>query len=228
MSGPSPAASQVPSRTFGAELLALLRLAAPIALVQLGMTALNFVDVAMLGHHDPDALPAMALGNNLAWAASMFCFGAITAVDPLMSQAVGARDHGAIPVLLGRGAVLAVLLAVPAALLLLPAATWLECSGQPAHLIPAGAAYARWQTLALLPFLLYGLLRSLLSAHARLWPQVVTIVCGNLLNAALDWVLIFGKCGLPAMGASGAAIATVLCRWLMLAGLLAFGWRDLG
>lgn len=228
MEATAPAASQTPSRSFLDELRQLLRLGLPIALVQLGLTGLNFVDIAMLGHHDEGSLPAMALGNTLAWVASMFCMGTLAAVDPLLSQAVGARDHAAIPRVLGRGLLLAVVLAVPAALLLLPAPLWLRWAGQPEGLVPAAAAYARWQSLAILPFLWFSLLRSLLSAHARLLPQVLTIVGGNVANALLDWVLIFGKCGLPALGAHGAAIATVLCRWLMLLGLLACGFRDIG
>jgi MATE family multidrug resistance protein len=78
-----------------------------------------------------------------------------------------------------------------------------------------------------LPLLWYSVLRMLLSAQARTWPQVLTIVVGNLANALLDWILIFGKFGAPELGATGAALATVLCRWLMLAGLVWFGWRDL-
>lgn len=223
-----PTASQTPSRSFGDELRQLLRLGLPIALVQLGLAGLNFVDLAMLGHHDERSLPAMALGNTLAWIAAMFCMGAMAAVDPLLSQAVGARDQAALPRVLGRGLLLAVALALPAALLLLPAPTWLRLAQQPEGLIADAAAYARWQTLAILPFLWFSLLRSVLSAHARVLPQVLTILGGNLANAALDWVLIFGKFGLPAMGAHGAALATVICRWLMLAGLLVLGWRDLG
>ena len=228
MDATAPHASQTPSRSFADELRQLLRLGLPIALVQLGMTALNFVDIAMLGHHDEASLPAMALGNTLSWGAMMFCMGAVTAVDPLLSQAIGARDHAAVPRLLGRGLLLAVLLGVPAMLLLLPAEGWLRLCGQQPELIPGAASYARLQAFAVLPFLWYSVLRIGLSAHARLWPQVVTIVAGNLANAALDWVLIFGKFGLPAYGPTGAAVATVICRWLMLFGLLAFGWRDLG
>jgi MATE family multidrug resistance protein len=119
-------------------------------------------------------------------------------------------------------------LSLPAALLLLPAATWLRWCGQPEALIADAAAYARLQALTVLPFLCYSVLRSLLSARASVLPQVLTMLAGNLLNALLDWLLIFGKFGLPELGATGAAVATVLCRWLMLGGLIVFGWRDIG
>lgn len=222
-----PPASQLPSRTFGDELRQLLRLGGPIALVQLGTTAMNFVDVVMLGHHDPAALPAMALGSTLTWIAMMFCMGVVTAVDPLLSQAIGANDLAAVPRVLGRGALLAVVLSLPAALLLLPAGTWLAWCGQPDALLPEAATYARLQAFAVLPFLWYMLLRSLLSARARLWPQVLTILAANLLNALLDWLLIFGRCGLPELGAAGASLATVFCRWGMLFLLLWSGRADL-
>ena len=223
MDAPTPHQSQTPSRSLGDELRQLLRLGGPIALVQLGMTAMNFVDVAMLGHHDPAAMPAMALGNTIAMAPMFFCMGVVTAIDPLLTQAVGARDHAAVPVVLGRGLLLAFLLSLPCALLLLPAATWMELCGQPPELIGDAAAYARWQGAGVLPFLGYAVLRCFLSAHASIVPQVATIVGGNLLNALLDWVLIFGNLGFPAYGATGAATATVASRWAMLLLLLWFG-----
>ena len=132
------------------------------------------------------------------------------------------------PRLLGRTLLLGLALSLPTSLLLLPAATWLELLQQPPELIPEAARYAQLQALGVLPFLWYGALRSLLSAHARLLPQVLTIVAGNLANFALDCVFIFGAFGLPEMGATGAGLTTVVCRWLMLFGLCAFGWRDIG
>lgn len=220
--------SQAVTRSFAEELRALLRLAGPIVLVQFGTTALNFVDVAMLGRHEPGSLPAMALGNTLAWAAMVFGFGAIAALDPLLSQALGAKDHDAVPRLLGRGLLLGVLLTVPIAALLWPAATWLTLMGQPTDLIPVGAEYARLQAFGVLPFLWFAALRSLLSAKARIAPQVATILAGNVLNGVLDYWLVFGGLGVPAMGARGAALATVAVRWAMVASLLWFGRAELG
>lgn len=220
--------SQRPSRSFWDEMRQLMRLGLPIAFVQFGMTAMNFVDVALLGRHDESSLPAMTLGNLMSFGVMIFCVGAITAADPLMSQAVGARDEHAVPRLLGRTLLLSLVLTLPTAALLLPAATWLQLLQQPPELIPEAANYAQLQTIGVLPFLWYCTLRSLLSAHARLAPQVLTILAGNLANFALDWVLIFGTFGAPEMGATGAGLTTVICRWLMLFGLCAFGWRDIG
>jgi len=220
--------SQRPSRSFWDEMRQLMRLGLPIAFVQFGMTAMNFVDVALLGRHDASSLPAMTLGNLMSFGVMIFCVGAITAADPLMSQAVGARDEHAVPRLLGRTLLLSMLLTLPTAALLLPAATWLQLLQQPPELIPEAARYAQLQTIGILPFLWYCTLRSLLSAHARLAPQVLTILAGNVANFALDSVFIFGSFGAPEMGATGAGLTTVICRWLMLLGLCAFGWRDIG
>lgn len=205
------------------ELRELLRLGGPIALFQFGQTTLNYVDLAMLGHYDAAAMPAMSLGNTLSWAAFVFGLGAITAAEPLLAQAVGANDTAAVGRTLRRGVVLAVLLTLPVALLLLPSATWLQWLGQKPELVPPAALYARLSTLGLLPFLWFILLRAHLSAHARLWPLLVAIVFGNGLNALLDYAWIFGRLGCPELGVAGAAWATVVSRWAMCGVLLWLG-----
>ena len=72
----------------------------------------------------------MSLGNTLSWAAIVFCLGVLTAVDPLLSQAIGARDGPAVTKALLRALLLALVLSLPAMVLLMPAATWLELLGQ--------------------------------------------------------------------------------------------------
>jgi MATE family multidrug resistance protein len=56
---------------------------------------------------------------------------------------------------------------------------------------------------------------------------VAIIVLANLLTGLLDWMLIFGRLGAPAMGVAGAAWATTVSRWAMIAGLMALSWNDL-
>jgi MATE family multidrug resistance protein len=223
----SPTASQIRAENAWGEFQALCQLAGPIAMVQLGMTAMSFVDVAMLGHYRADALAGMALGHTILWGALMFCMGVLVGVDPLLSQAVGARDRDAVTHTLLRGAVLALGLCLPAMLLMLPAETFLRWLGQKEELIAGAASYAHINTAGILPFLWFQLLRTMLSAHSRVRVQVVVIVAANVINGVLDWMLIFGRCGLPELGIAGAAWATVLSRWLMFLALLALSWRDL-
>jgi MATE family multidrug resistance protein len=79
----------------------------------------------------------------------------------------------------------------------------------------------------MIPFLVFVVLRQTLQALGRLSSIVLTIVVANVINAAMNWILIFGHWGAPPMGVAGAAIATVVGRWAMCFLLLGFAWRQL-
>jgi len=81
--------------------------------------------------------------------------------------------------------------------------------------------------MGLWPFLFFVVLRQSLQAIGRLTPVVVTIVVANLLNAALNWVFIFGHLGAPSLGVAGSAISTLVSRWMMFVMLLALSWKEL-
>ena len=93
--------------------------------------------------------------------------------------------------------------------------------------MPLAGSYASAADPGRIPLLLFSIGRQTLQALGRLKPIVVTIVGANLANILLNWVLIFGKFGAPALGVAGSSIATSASRWLMAIGLLAWGWRDL-
>jgi MATE family, multidrug efflux pump len=102
--------------SFRTELSAAARLAAPVALVQLGMMLMGVVDTIMLGHLSAGALAAGALGHMVTISLLMIGYGVLTALDPLVSQAFGAGDHRAVGDHLQRGLVMAAALTVPFAL----------------------------------------------------------------------------------------------------------------
>jgi MATE family multidrug resistance protein len=78
-----------------------------------------------------------------------------------------------------------------------------------------------------LPFFFFIVLRQSLQSMHRTAPIMVAIVVANLANAGLNWVLIFGNLGAPALGVEGSAWATTISRWLLLTLLLALTWRTL-
>lgn len=79
----------------------------------------------------------------------------------------------------------------------------------------------------MLPFFAFNMLRQTLQAFRRVGPVVVGVVVGNVLNAFLNWILIFGHLGSEPRGVVGAAIASSISRWVMAAVVLAAGWRAL-
>src|SRR5581483_630183 len=117
-----------------AELEDLLRLALPVVVVQVGLMAMGVVDSIMVGHVSATALASVALGNLYYFGVTIFGMGVLLALDPVVSQAVGARD-------VQRGLALALALSPPTALLLLTAGPFLRWAGQPAEVVPWAATY---------------------------------------------------------------------------------------
>jgi MATE family multidrug resistance protein len=209
------------------ELGALLRLAAPIVTVQLGLMGMGFVDTMMAGHVSVHVLASVTLGNLYLFNVSVFSVGTLMALDPLVAQALGAGDRESVRSAVQRGLVLAVVLTLATTLLMLPARSVLSAFRQPEEVIPDAATFLRYSIPGLLPFLTFVVLRQSLQAMHRVAPIVWTIVGANVLNVALNWIFLFGNLGSPPLGARGSAMATSIARWVMALGLIIIAWRDL-
>ncbi len=206
---------------------ALLRLAAPLVLIQVGTMLMGVVDTVMVGRVSAAALAAVALGNLYSFSILIFGMGVLFALDPIVAQALGAGDELAVRRGLQRGLLLSLVLTLPLSLLLLTVRPVLQFVGQPAEIIPFAAGYVYRTVWSVWPFFAFVVLRQTLQAHHRPAPIIATIVIANALNAVLNYGLIFGKLGFPALGVFGSAWATMASRWVMAVLLLAFGWRDL-
>lgn len=204
-----------------------LRLAAPVAFVQVGIMTMGVVDIMMVGHFSGLALAAVALGNLYFFGAIIFGWGVVMGLDPVIAQAVGAGNELGVSRGLQRGLVLAVGLTILAMAVVLPAETFLRWLAQPPEVIPAAALFARISIPGIFPLFAFLVLRQTLQAQHQMRPIVITIIAANLLNAALDWVLIFGHLGFSPGGVAGSAWATNFSRWFMALAMLGAGWPSL-
>ena len=206
---------------------ALVRLAVPIVAMQVGMMLMSVVDTIFVGHVSARELAAAALGGLYTIGLFNFCLGVVWAVDPLVSQALGARDPAAAALGVQRGLVLAAVMGVVATVLCVPAEWVYRALHEPPDVIPRAVSFVHISAPSLVPMLLFVALRQSLVAMKRTSALVAVVVLSNLLNAGLDWVLVFGHWGLPAMGAPGSALATTITRFLGLFALLVIGRRAL-
>jgi MATE family multidrug resistance protein len=99
--------------------------------------------------------------------------------------------------------------------------------GQPAEVVPRAAGFVWMSAPSMIALLLFVTLRQSLQAMKHTRAIVITIVAANVLNLALNLVLVFGRFGLPAMGAIGSALSSTIGRWFMLGLLLALSRAEL-
>lgn len=210
------------------DLRAMLALALPVAGVQVGMMLMGVVDTMMVGRLSGEALAAVALGNILMFGAAGTGMGVLFALDPVITQAVGAHDHDGERRAIQHGIALAILLSIPLGLASLPSEWLLRLFRQHEEVIPLAASYTRSTAVGLLPFFLFLVGRQALQARGRLAPVLWTIALSNGLNLVLNWVFIWGHWGAPAMGAVGSGWATCVSRFAMGGLIFALGWPELG
>jgi MATE family multidrug resistance protein len=215
----------VPTSRRG-ELAALVHLAWPVVLGQLGLMAMGVVDTAMVGHLGDEALGATALGVTWSFGTSIVALGTASGLDPLLSQAFGAGDRVAAGRALLRGVTLMVALAVPVTVLHVVAEAGLGALGEPSELLADAGRYSVMMTWGIVPLLVFQVVRQFLQAAGRMREGAIVVVIANFANVAFNLAFVYGWFGAPALGVSGSALATVLSRWLMVA-LLAFAGRDL-
>ena len=209
------------------DLRVLMELAVPVTVVQLGLMSMGAVDTVMVGRVSAVDLAAVAIGNLYFLIMAIFGQGVLFALDPVISQAVGAREVAGVARGVQRGLILAVALAVVAMILLLPAGSLLTAARQPVEVVPIAADYAHGLILGVLPFYAFGVFRQSLQAMGNVRPIVLTVLAANLLNVLLNWVLIFGNLGAPPLGAVGSAWGTSMSRWFLIAMLVALAWSQL-
>lgn len=193
------------------ELRAQIALALPLAAQQLGFQLMGTVDAAWLGRYDDTALAAAGVGNNLLFAISSLGLGLVMGLDSLIPQAIGAHRYADARRYLHAGLRLSVLAGLAATLIVLATPPVLSVAGVADDVAHEAAVYVYLRSIGIVPFLLSVALRSYLAAHNVTRPLIIAVVVGNIVNALLDYALIFGvsALGLPPLGVIGAAVATV-------------------
>lgn len=210
---------------LGTTLRAMVRLALPVVLAELGWMLQGVVDVVMVGRLGPVAIAAVALGNALYYAPSLFGLGLLLGLDTVIARSHGEGDFDARHRWLAQGVYIA--FAISPVLMLVVFGLSLETGhfGVKTELISPAIGYLRILLWGTLPLLLYAAARRYLQAVGQVAVITWAFVVANLSNWGLNYILINGRLGLPAMGVRGSALSTVLSRVLMAAMLFGFAWK---
>lgn len=217
------AAGYAPTRRgiLRAELGATLKLALPMALTQLGQIAMLTTDVVLLGRLGADVLAASALGMNIFFVFFIFGLGLVTATAPLAAQAHGAGDVHGVRRVTRMGLWAALIVGVPASLVLAFAESILLAIGQEAKLAAMAGEYVSTLLWCMIPGIWLIVLRNFVSSLGHPRSALWVMLAGIPLNGLFVYAFVFGRFGMPAMGIAGAGLATALVQLAMFLAQLA-------
>lgn len=209
------------------DLRSLLALAVPVVAVQVGLVLMSMVGTTYLGHVSARELAAGALGHLYVFGLFSFGLGMLWSVDPIVSQALGARDTDAAALGVQRGLVLGAILSVVSVLACLPAGPVLHLLRQPADVVPRAREFVHLSAPSLAALMLFVTLRQSLQAMKKLRSILLATAAGNLVNLALHEWLVSGRWVAPGLGSNGSAIAITAARFTMLGTLLVSARHEL-
>ncbi len=203
-----------PGPAFRTELRAVLALGLPLAGSHLAQFLLAVTDTVMLGWYGVVDLAAGVIGAAVFFTLFTFGMGFANAVMALVATAAASGDDAGLRRTTRMGLWLSAGFAVAVYPLFWFSGPLLAALGQPPEVVPLAQGYLRLMGVALLPALVVVVLKNHLAALGRTQAALWLTVAAVFLNIVLNWVLIFGNLGAPALGARGAAHASI---WVQLA-----------
>jgi len=204
----------------------LTALGIPIIIGQIGTIVLGFADTLMIGHHNTQELAAAAFVNNMFTLMLIFALGFSYGLTPIVGNLYGREKTVKIGEYVKNAFAANTLLTLLMVLLLTALYVNLGHLGQPAELIPLMKPYLIVLLISL-PFACwFNVFKQFSDGITDTRTPMWILIGGNLLNIIGNYLLIYGKCGLPELGLLGAGISTLLSRIIMLLVFAGFFFFD--
>ena len=200
---------------------ALLKLGLPIVIGQLGVIVLGFADTLMIGHHGTYELAAASFVNSMFGLIIVFSVGFSCGLIPIVGSLYGKRQYKEAGQVLKSSFVANALVGLLLTLIMLILYLNIDKLGQPEELLPLIRPYFLVLLFSLLFVLLFNCFKQFADAITDTRTPMWVLLGGNLINIIGNYLLIYGKLGLPELGLLGAGVSTLCSRILML---LVFAW----
>jgi multidrug resistance protein, MATE family len=202
----------------------ILKLCGPIVLAQLTQTLMYFVDTVMAGRYSAVDMAAIAVASGIWFPVVMTLQGLLLALTPIVAQYYGSKQTRPVTHYTVQTMYLAMALATACFLLMRYVAVPIDLLDMEPVLRQKTLDYLYYVSFGLFPAAGYMVLRSMFegigNTKASMWISFI----GILVNIPANYVFIYGKLGLPAMGGAGCGVATSLVFLAMFIAMLVYGW----
>lgn len=190
-------------------------LAYPVMLSQLGHVMMGVADNVMVGHIGARELAAAGLGNVAFNVLLLFGIGVSYAITPLVATSHGEGNIKSVNETARHGLVINVLNSLALVTFVFFGKELLYHIDQPQEVVTLAIPYLEIITFSVIPVLVFQTFRQFSEGLSNTWMPMVIVLSCNVLNIGLNYLLIFGHAGFPAMGLNGAGWATFISRIVM-------------
>ena len=202
--------------TYTKEFTYNLKLAYPIILGMLGHTVVGIVDNIMVGKLGPDELAAVSLGNSFVFIAMSLGIGFSTAITPLVAEADGKNNIEDGRSAFHHGLYLCTILGVALFTLIFFSKPIISYMGQPEHVVELAKPYLDIVAFSLIPLIMFQAYKQFADGMSETKYSMWATIIANIVNVVFNYLLIYGIWIFPELGIVGAAIGTIISRFVML------------
>ncbi|NRT16927.1 MATE family multidrug resistance protein [Flavobacterium sp. 28A] len=202
--------------TYTKEFSYNLRLAYPIILGMLGHTIVGIVDNIMVGKLGPTELAAVSLGNSFVFIAMSLGIGFSTAITPLAAQADGRKSIADGRSAFHHGLYLCTILGAVLFAVIFLSKPVISFMGQPENVVDLAKPYLDIVAFSLIPLIIFQGYKQFADGMSETKISMWATILGNVVNVFLNYLFIYGIWIFPELGIVGAAIGTIVSRFVML------------
>ena len=216
-------------QTYKQDFRANLTLATPIMAGQIGQILVNIADNVMVGRLGAAELAAVSLANAVFIALLVVGMGISFALPPLIAEADSRNENQLISQFFKHSLIINFIYAFVAIGLIELLIPTMHNWKQEPEVVELAIPYLRISALSMIPFMIFQTFRCYSDGRSETLPPMYAMLSANVINIALNYLLIYGNFGAPALGVTGAALGTMIARICMLALLIIIlmRWKQL-
>lgn len=192
-----------------------LKLALPIIIANIGQATVAIIDNIMVGQLGATELAAAALASVIITNVMVIGMGIAMSLTPLTGELYATKDYRKAAGLFQNSLILNSLIGALISLILYFSTPILSMIGQPDNVIAMCENYFKIVAISIFPFMIFLSFKQFMEGIGNTKISMTITIVSNLMNIVLNYVLIYGKFGAPAMGIDGAAVATLISRIFM-------------
>lgn len=201
--------------TYKQHINATIRLSVPVAIGQAGYVLMGLVDSLMIGKLGAVSLAASSLGNQIFFLHFVVGLGFSMVLSPLVAMSKTVGDHKKCGIYFRQSFFVNMVLGFLLALILIGTTFFYQHLDQALGVAAEASSYTRILAFSLIPIMFFQSYKQFLEGLSIMKPAMVFVLLANVVNVFINWALIFGNLGMPALGLDGAGYATFGSRLFM-------------